>query len=245
MSFRDTTFLTSLCNRLPVSVRTPTTLRLWALPRISTFFRRMRQAIFAEWCATTRMISIRMRLRPRLKSRSTIPSAKGTSRLVLCSVEGGQEWKIGAESDNLFLNENTGYLVTSDDNGDDATLARERQSRLRRAALRSRLLPADDNDESTPFSFQARRPDLEQAIFIQDRIRLNNWTISAGLRWDHYQLVVNDQGIQPRFSVAALTSPRRTPFSTSLTTASFRRHPSRTSFFRARRRLSRSIRATF
>ena len=36
-----------------------------------------------------------------------------------------------------------------------------------------------------------QRPDLEQSAFVQDLIRLGNWTINAGLRWDHYQLVVN------------------------------------------------------
>jgi TonB-dependent Receptor Plug Domain len=85
---------------------------------------------------------------------------------------GRQEWKIGAESDNLFLHENTRYLVTAN-------------------AAKNAL-----------FSYQDHRADLEQSIFIQNRIRLNNWTISAGLRWDHYQLVVNDQGVQPRFSIA-------------------------------------------
>ncbi|MBB5056816.1 outer membrane receptor for Fe3+-dicitrate [Granulicella aggregans] len=73
---------------------------------------------------------------------------------------------------------------------------------MRRLALRSTgARPADDGDNE-PFTYQDQRPDLEQSIFIQDRIRLNNWTISAGLRWDHYQLVVKDQGVQPRFSIA-------------------------------------------
>jgi hypothetical protein len=85
---------------------------------------------------------------------------------------GRQEWKIGAETDNIFLHEKTSYLVTAN---------------------------AANN---APFSFQDQRPDLEQSIFIQDRILLKNWTVSAGLRWDHYQFVVNDQGVQPRFSIA-------------------------------------------
>jgi outer membrane receptor for Fe3+-dicitrate len=47
-----------------------------------------------------------------------------------------------------------------------------------------------------------QRPDLEQAAFLQDLIRLNNWTISAGLRYDHYQLILNDWALQPRFSIS-------------------------------------------
>ena len=48
----------------------------------------------------------------------------------------------------------------------------------------------------------ANRPDLEQSAFVQDLIRLGNWTISAGLRWDHYQLILNRQAVDPRFSIS-------------------------------------------
>ena len=33
-------------------------------------------------------------------------------------------------------------------------------------------------------------------------IHLGKWTVSAGLRWDHYQLVVNQNAVSPRLSVA-------------------------------------------
>ena len=40
-------------------------------------------------------------------------------------------------------------------------------------------------------------------MFIQDQIRLKNWTISAGLRWDHYQLLLlNRNAVDPRFAVS-------------------------------------------
>src|SRR4029077_13355495 len=45
------------------------------------------------------------------------------------------------------------------------------------------------------------RPDLEQSAFAQDLIRLGNWTINAGVRWDHYQLLLNRQAVGPRFSI--------------------------------------------
>ncbi len=48
----------------------------------------------------------------------------------------------------------------------------------------------------------ANRPDLEQSAFVQDLIRLGNWTINAGLRWDHYQLLLNRQAVDPRFSIS-------------------------------------------
>ena len=67
--------------------------------------------------------------------------------------------------------------------------------------------PNDPNypfDPGTPssFLFAGSRPDLEQSAFIQDLIHLGKWTVNAGLRWDHYQLAVNQNAFSPRISVA-------------------------------------------
>jgi hypothetical protein len=89
---------------------------------------------------------------------------------------GRHEIKAGVESDNLFLNEHFHYVIT------DPT----------------------QFDPGTPlaFAFAANRPDLEQSVFVQDLIRLGNWTVNVGLRWDHYQLVVNRRAVDPRFSIS-------------------------------------------
>jgi hypothetical protein len=96
---------------------------------------------------------------------------------------GRHEWKFGVESDNTFLHENFRYVIS------DPT-----------------QFPAD-----TPLTFMfpasaqtnvGRRPDLEQSAFVQDLIRLGNWTVSAGLRWDHYQVLLNRQAVGPRFSIS-------------------------------------------
>ncbi len=86
-----------------------------------------------------------------------------------------QEFKAGVESDNAFLHEKFNYIVTD----------------------------PDQFDEDTPptLSFADSRPNLEQSAFVEDMIRLGKWTISAGLRWDHYQLVVNESAFSPRVSV--------------------------------------------
>ena len=88
---------------------------------------------------------------------------------------GHQEFKAGAESDATFLHENFSYQVT------DAT----------------------QFDPETPASlnFAASRPDLEQSGFVEDLVRLGNWTASVGLRWDHYQLLLNQTAFSPRISV--------------------------------------------
>jgi len=96
---------------------------------------------------------------------------------------GRHEWKVGVESDNTFLHENFSYIIT------DPT----------------RFPPDTPPTFMFPIPAQpnaGRRPDLEQSAFVQDLIRLGNWTISAGLRWDHYQVLVNRQAVGPRFSVS-------------------------------------------
>ena len=89
---------------------------------------------------------------------------------------GRHEIKAGVESDNVFLHENFNYNITDPTQFDPAT--------------------------PLTFSFLAHRPDLEQAAYVQDLIRLGNWTVNAGLRWDHYQLILNRQAVEPRFAIS-------------------------------------------
>lgn len=95
---------------------------------------------------------------------------------------GNHHLKAGFESDNTFLQERFNDRITD-------------PSRF---------------DPGTPLSFafpgsvpsEGRRPELDQAAYIQDSIRYRNWTFSAGLRWDHYQLLVNQNALSPRLSAA-------------------------------------------
>jgi hypothetical protein len=89
---------------------------------------------------------------------------------------GRHEWKLGVESDNTFLKENFHYLITDPSQFGAGT--------------------------PSTFAFQGMRPDLEQSAFAEDHIRLKNWTIDAGLRWDHYQLFLNRHGLDPRISIS-------------------------------------------
>ena len=88
---------------------------------------------------------------------------------------GRHEFKVGVESDAIFLHEHFNYKITN----------------------------PDDFDDDTPqtLSFAGQRPDLEQSGFVEDLIRLGNWTVSAGLRWDHYQLLLNQNAFSPRISI--------------------------------------------
>lgn len=109
---------------------------------------------------------------------------------------GRHEIKVGVESDNTFLNENTAYNITDPDfcgSGDDV---------VRRLGSGPHALDDDDGGTACTFAFVGNRPDLEQSAYAQDLIHLGNWTINAGVRWDHYQLILNRQSVQPRFAIS-------------------------------------------
>jgi len=59
-------------------------------------------------------------------------------------------------------------------------------------------------DPGTPpaFNFLGHGLDREQALYVQDLMRLGRWTLSAGLRWDHYRLVVGRNALSPRLGIA-------------------------------------------
>jgi len=89
---------------------------------------------------------------------------------------GKNEWKAGFEVDSTHLHEAFSDVIT------DFT----------------------QFDPGTPpaFQFLGQKWDLEQSAFVQDQLLLGNWTINAGVRWDHYQLLVNKNAVSPRIGVA-------------------------------------------
>jgi hypothetical protein len=89
---------------------------------------------------------------------------------------GIHEWKAGAEADFTPLHEMFGHTITDFSRFDPGT-------------------PAS-------FAFFGSGHDYEQAAFVQDNLRLGQWTFNAGLRWDHYQLLVNQHAVSPRLGVA-------------------------------------------
>ena len=88
---------------------------------------------------------------------------------------GRHEFKAGVDSDATFLHENFRYTLTDPDVFDPGT----QQS----------------------LSFADSRPDLEQSAFVEDLAHFGNWTASLGLRWDHYQLLLNRHSVSPRITI--------------------------------------------
>jgi hypothetical protein len=100
---------------------------------------------------------------------------------------GRHEFKAGVESDNIFLHENTGYVMPYCDDPTNPQCP---------------IALGIFDTGATSFSFAGQRPDLEQAVYVQDLIRLGNWTVDAGLRWDHYQLLLNQNAVEPRIAAS-------------------------------------------
>jgi hypothetical protein len=100
---------------------------------------------------------------------------------------GRQEFKAGAESDAIFLHEDTNTVIPDCEDPNDP-----------RCPINIGILDSG----ATTFTFTGNRPDLEQSAYVQDEIRLGNWTVNAGLRWDHYQLEVNQNAVSPRVSLS-------------------------------------------
>jgi outer membrane cobalamin receptor len=89
---------------------------------------------------------------------------------------GAHEIKAGVDASVGTLRERFGYAITDPDLFEEGT-----------APL---------------FAFNERRPDREQAVFIQDQVQYGAWTVQGGLRWDRYRLAIDDSALSPRVSVA-------------------------------------------
>jgi hypothetical protein len=89
---------------------------------------------------------------------------------------GQHEWKAGAEGEFGSLREGFGYQITN---------------------------PAQFDPGTPPlFRFSGRAQDREQALFVQDLMRFGNWTFNAGVRFDHYRLLVDQNALSPRLGAA-------------------------------------------
>lgn len=93
------------------------------------------------------------------------------------SVHAGiNEFKTGVESDYASIQEALSYSIT------DPTQF--------------------DADTPLTFNFYGHAADREQGVFGQDDLHWKNLTVSAGIRFDHYDLLVNQVGWSPRFGIA-------------------------------------------
>ena len=105
---------------------------------------------------------------------------EGYGRADLAGHRGRHEWKIGADTMANPVHEYFQYTITDPTQFDDGT--------------------------PLQFQFSDRRWDVEPSAYAQDQIRLGNWNVSAGLRFDYYAFVVRESAWSPRLGVSRYVS---------------------------------------
>jgi len=99
----------------------------------------------------------------------------------LAAQRGGHEFKAGGQFSRTRLREQFAFTITDPD--------------------------SFDPDVPPQFDFAEKHTGHSEGIFVQDRYRHGPWTLSAGLRWDHYSLVTQDSGLSPRLAAAYYAKP--------------------------------------
>jgi hypothetical protein len=94
---------------------------------------------------------------------------------------GRHEWKIGGEASFASVRETFGYNIV---------------------AYQLNGVPIFDPETPQTFAFSGRAQDREQSAYIQDLIRMGSVTLSAGLRFDHYHLLVDESAVSPRLGLS-------------------------------------------
>ena len=94
---------------------------------------------------------------------------------------GIHEWKTGFEARFATIHEAFGYHIESYE-----------------------LLGTPIYDDAVPpsYAFKGQADDREQAVYVQDTMRLRSVTVTAGVRFDHYHLLVNESAASPRLGIA-------------------------------------------
>jgi hypothetical protein len=106
---------------------------------------------------------------------------EGYVRADLAGHHGHQDWKLGADLLFTKVHESLAYQITD---------------------------PSQfDPDTVSPFSFDQTHWDVEPAIYAQDSVHWANWSLSAGLRFDHYGFLVRESALSPRLGVSRYLHP--------------------------------------
>lgn len=96
---------------------------------------------------------------------------------------GRHEWKTGVEARFAAIEEEFGYQIVA-------------------YQLDPGNVQIFDPDLPPSYKFTGHSPHREQAVYGQDMIRLGNFTLNVGLRFDHYALLVDETGFSPRLAFA-------------------------------------------
>ncbi len=101
---------------------------------------------------------------------------EGYVRGDLAGHHGRHDWKLGVDSIFNPVREKLQYRITDPTQFDPGT--------------------------QQEFQFSDHHWDVEPSAYAQDQIRLGNWNLSAGLRFDHYGFVVHESAWSPRIGAS-------------------------------------------
>ena len=101
---------------------------------------------------------------------------EGYLRVSLAGHHGRHDWKAGADLIAGTLHEAFSYQITDPSFFDPSTPLR--------------------------FRFSASGHDVEESAFAQDGMKAGNFSLSVGLRFDHYHLLVDESAVSPRLGGA-------------------------------------------
>ena len=101
---------------------------------------------------------------------------EGYTRADISWHHGHNDWKAGVDALFTPVRESLAYRITDPSQFDPETLLE--------------------------FSFADRKWDVEPAFYVQDTFHAGNWNVSAGLRFDHYRLVVSESALSPRLGIS-------------------------------------------
>jgi outer membrane cobalamin receptor len=97
---------------------------------------------------------------------------------------GHNDWKAGVDTLITPVHEFLSYQITDPSRFDPGTLQQ--------------------------FSFNGRKWDAEPAFYVQDTFHVGNWSVTAGLRFDHYGFVANESAWSPRIGVSRYVPQSKT-----------------------------------
>jgi hypothetical protein len=104
----------------------------------------------------------------------------------LAGTNGPNDWKVGTQGRYASVNERFGYdIIDYDIDGE----------------------PVFDDDLPPTYRFKGHSADREQAVYGEDKLRFRNLTLSLGLRFDHYDFLVNEIAWSPRVGLAYYVKP--------------------------------------
>lgn len=101
---------------------------------------------------------------------------EGYARTDVAGHHGRHDWKIGADVIFNPVHERLNYSITDPGQFDPGTLQN--------------------------FQFAGNRRDVEPSAYVQDQMRLGNWNVSAGVRFDHYSFVVHESAWSARLAAS-------------------------------------------